>query len=128
MNNILLKILCASFIIFGISGSSYAAAPSTDTTALLANNTKENSVIIKTVTVPANVSYPANLQDHFDESVNYVQKFSDKKRNYLIEMYQKGKKYFPKITAVLEHYNLPQELKVLIALESGFNPNAVSGA
>ena len=45
-----------------------------------------------------------------------------------MEMYDKGQKYFPRITPILKKYNLPQELKVMIALESGFNGNAVSRA
>ena len=35
---------------------------------------------------------------------------------------------FPKITSILHRYSLPNELKVLIALESGFVANAVSKA
>ena len=76
----------------------------------------------------ANIKYPANLQNHREQSLEYVEKYSDKKRHDLINTYQKGKKYFPKITEVLKSYQLPQELKVLIALESGFNANAISKA
>jgi membrane-bound lytic murein transglycosylase D len=45
-----------------------------------------------------------------------------------VKMYDKGQDYFPRITPILKKYNLPEELKVLIALESGFNANAVSRA
>lgn len=128
MNNILSKILCGSFIVL-TSLSAQAEFPG-DTTQLLANNTvaSARSLFTKTVVKEENVDYPLSLQDHKDESLDYVQKFSDKKRNYLIRTYQRGKKFFPKISAVLKKYHLPQELRVLIALESAFNPNAVSSA
>lgn len=128
MNNILSKILCGTCIVL-TSFSAKAEFPG-DTIQLLANNTMApaRTILTKTVVKEENVDYPLSLQDHKDESMDYVQKFSDKKRNYLIRTYQRGKKFFPKISAVLKKYHLPQELKVLIALESAFNPNAVSSA
>ncbi|MEJ7821871.1 MAG: lytic transglycosylase domain-containing protein, partial [Chitinophagaceae bacterium] len=83
---------------------------------------------IRTIVKEANISYPQSLKSHKDQSLDYVQKFSEQKRNYLIRTQQRGKKIFPKVTAVLKRYNLPQELRVLIALESGFNRNAISSA
>lgn len=80
------------------------------------------------VTKPSNVIYPFILQDHREASIQYVQQFSDRKREYLIRTYKNGTKYFSKVNTVLKKYNLPQELKVLIALESGFNAHAVSRA
>jgi membrane-bound lytic murein transglycosylase D len=94
---------------------------------LLAGNSTSRSVT-KTIVKDINVVYPSILSEHMDESMEYVQKFSDKKRKYLINIYQRGKNYFPKVAAVLNRYHLPEELKVLIALESAFNPNAVSSA
>lgn len=129
MHTILSKLLCNSFVILIILGSNNANAGVTDTTKLLANNLEIIlASVTKTIVKEANISYPANLKNNIDEAMDYVEKFSNKKREYLIHTYQKGKKYFPKVTAVLKHYNLPQELKVLLALESGFNANAVSGA
>lgn len=128
MNNILSKILCG-FVIVSATLSATAGS-NTDTTRLLANNTGNVSTnsFTKTIVKEVNIIYPVILQAHMDESLDYVQKFSNKKREYLMRTYQRGKKYFPQIAAVLKRYNLPQELKVLIALESAFNPNAVSGA
>jgi membrane-bound lytic murein transglycosylase D len=126
--NILYKLFCTAFILFTAIFS--AKANTTDTTILLANNTTVASpVTTKTVLVKAaNVEYPSSLQSHKDESLDYVESFIAKKRDYLIRTYQKGKKFFPKIAIVLKKNQLPQELKVLIALESAFNPNAMSGA
>jgi len=76
----------------------------------------------------SNVVYPASLEEHRAQTIDYIQKFSSRKRTYLINTYQRGKKYFPKVTAMLKRYQLPDELKVLLALESGFNGNAVSRA
>ena len=130
MNIILSKLLCKTIFVFALFSSFTSTAGIVDTTILLANITTEHSVKITTRSIvkEANVIYPATLQNNIEESLDYVQKFSGKKREYLIHTYQKGKKFFPKITAVLKRYHLPQELKVLIALESGFNANAISGA
>lgn len=127
MNNILLKILCSFFIVFYISFPSDAGIGN-DTTRLIAANSTGSNSFTRTVVKESNVIYPSVLQAHIDESMDYVQNFSNKKKNYLISIYQRGKNLFPKVEAVLKSYNLPPELKVLIALESGFNGNAVSGA
>ncbi len=129
MDHILSKIACGIiFIVF--TSSSATAQHNVDTTILLANAKTEisSNIFIRTIVKEANISYPQSLKSHKDQSLDYVQKFSEQKRNYLIRTQQRGKKIFPKVTAVLKRYNLPQELRVLIALESGFNPNAISSA
>ena len=129
MDHILSKIACGIiFIVF--TSSSATAQHNVDTTILLANAKTEisSNIYIRTIVKEANISYPQSLESHKDQSLDYVQKFSEQKRNYLIRTQQRGKKIFPKVTAVLKRYNLPQELRVLIALESGFNPNAISSA
>ena len=127
MNNILSKLLCG--LLLFIPGAAEAGSTS-DTSVLIAKNgrnTASNS-FTRTVIKEANIVYPSTLEAHMDESLDYVQKFSKSKRNYLIRTYQKGKKFFPKIAVVLKKYNLPKELRVLIALESAFNPYALSPA
>lgn len=128
MNNILSKILCV-FIVISVSITAKAGGY-TDTAKLLAKNTGNisSNSFTRTLVKEANIIYPSTLKDHMDESLDYVQKFSNSKRNYLIRTYQRGKKFFPKIVTVLKKFNLPQELKVLIALESAFNPYALSPA
>lgn len=74
------------------------------------------------------VVYPALLSNHKEQTLDYIEKFATNRRAYLLRTFARGKKYFPKITSIFKKYNLPQELKVLIALESGFNGNAVSSA
>ncbi len=125
MNNILVKILCCLFIVTTINSD--AAANNQDTTTLLAGNNINSSTSI-TIAKAANVVYPEFFEDDKSQYIDYVKKFSNKQRDYIIEMHHKGENYFPKIIAVLNKYDLPEEFKVLIALESGFKANAVSPA
>ena len=80
------------------------------------------------ITLEPNVVFPEILTGNEDEALAYIEKFSENRRAYLIRTYDRSKKYFPKATAILKKHNLPQELKVLLALESAFNGNAVSKA
>lgn len=100
----------------------------TDTTKkqlLAAANAKDNAGVI---TLEPNVVFPEVLTGNEQETLGYIEKFSENRRAYLIRTYTRSKKYFPKVTAILKKHNLPQELKVLLALESAFNGNAVSKA
>jgi membrane-bound lytic murein transglycosylase D len=84
---------------------------------------------VQTVIVQeSNVVYPELLQDHESKSLAYVEKFASTRKDYLIRTYKRSKKLFPKAAQILKKYNVPQEFKVLLALESGFNPNALSKA
>ena len=76
----------------------------------------------------ANVVYPAILSGHEEQSAGYVEKFSQARKDYLIRTFNRSKKLFPKAVAILKKYNIPSEFRVLLALESGFNANAVSKA
>ena len=125
MNKLLSKLLCAFIILFG---SHAANGGSTSDTSKLLANAKVKSEYTKTVVKEANVHYPTVLADHMDETLDYVQSFSKNKRQYLINTYKRGKSFFPRIVTVFKKYHLPQELKVLIALESAFNANALSYA
>ena len=76
----------------------------------------------------ANVVFPDILTGIEEQALLYIEKFSVNRRAYIIRTYNRSKKYFPKVTAILQKHNLPHELKVLLALESAFNANAVSKA
>lgn len=76
----------------------------------------------------ANVVYPDLLCGAEENSVEYIEKFSANRREYLMRMYKKGKTFFPKAATILRKHRLPEEYKVLLALESAFNGNAVSKA
>ena len=77
---------------------------------------------------PLSVLYPANLQDYRKQTKEYIKAFSKKEREYIIHIFSKGKKFFPKALEVLEKYDVPQELQMIPVLESDFNANAVSPA
>lgn len=76
----------------------------------------------------ANVVYPEILKGNEAQTIGYIENFISTRKDYLIRTYQRGKRYFQKAEKILRQYNIPQEFKVLLALESGFKPNAVSKA
>jgi membrane-bound lytic murein transglycosylase MltF len=93
------------------------------------DSSKRKKVLPKSAeyyTKPSNVVYPSILQGHEDESKSYVEKFATSRKDYVIRMHQKGATNFPNIITTFKKYNLPEEFRVLIALESAFNGNAVS--
>lgn len=124
----LFKVSKAVWIFFFLLMANIVKADSlTDTTKkklLAAASAKEAGF----VTLEPNVVFPEVLAGNEEDALEYVEKFSTNRRAYLIRTYNRSKKYFPKATAILKKHNLPQELKVLLALESAFNANAVSKA
>jgi len=80
------------------------------------------------ITKEANVVFPELLCGNEEQSLDYIEKFSANRRAYLIRTYTKGQKFFPKAVAILNKQSLPEEFKILLALESAFNGNAVSKA
>lgn len=101
----------------------YALADTTQKPLLAAVNVKTNLISLE-----ANVVFPETLSGNEQETVEYIEKFAKNRRAYLIRTYNRSKKYFPKVTTILTKHNLPEELRVLLALESAFNGNAVSKA
>jgi membrane-bound lytic murein transglycosylase D len=100
--------------------------PDTIRKNLLASLDKKSEGII--IVKQANIIYPDIFSGNEAESIDYVEKFSIARKDYLIRTYNRSKELFPKVEAILKKYNVPQEFKVLLALESGFNANAVSRA
>lgn len=93
-------------------------------TSPVMNTRCEEEIVIQ----QANIVYPEILQGNEEQSLEYVEKFSSKRKEYLMRTYQRSKTLFPKAEAILKKYQVPEEFKVLLALESGFNGNAVSSA
>jgi len=121
------NICCAIFVMAGLAAIPVQAQvkDSTKKTLLARLSKKEMPpVVIK----EANVVYPDLLCGNEEQSLDYIEKFSTNRREYLIRTYNKGKKFFPKAAAILAKNNIPHEFKVLLALESAFNGNAVSRA
>lgn len=121
----------ASAIILCLPATTIFAYPDAnpeDTTRkhLLASVDKnpEKLVVLK----ESNVEFPAILTGNEEQSIDYIEKFSSTRKGYLVRTYNRSKQLFPKAAAILKKYNVPQEFKVLLALESGFNANAKSSA
>ena len=111
----------------------FSFIPKTNAQALLTNNNVSGKSLPISIEDSfsvdnAAVVFPAILTGNEENSSEYIEKFSKNRRNYLINTYKKGKAFFTKASAILKKYNLPKELTILLALESGFNANAVSGA
>jgi len=77
---------------------------------------------------PLAVVYPSSIQEYRLQTKEYIKSFSQKKRDYIIHIFSKGKKFFPKAVGVLDKYGVPLELQMIPVLESEFNANAVSHA
>lgn len=75
---------------------------------------------------PLSVIYPASLQDHRKQTKDYIKSFSKKERQYIIHIFSKGKRFFPKALEVLDRYDIPLEIRMIPVLESEFDANAVS--
>ncbi|MFT3682066.1 MAG: lytic transglycosylase domain-containing protein [Ferruginibacter sp.] len=75
-----------------------------------------------------NIVFPAILKGQEENSIDYIEKFSSRRRDYLVRMYTKGKKLLSKAAGIFKKYNVPEELKVLLTLESAYNGEAVSRA
>ncbi len=99
-----------------------------DTTQKLIAASKKTFYTAPVLIKEANVIYPEILQGHEAESLEYVEKFSKNRRDYLVRTYNRSKKYFPKVQKILKQYDVPQEYAVLMALESCFKANAKSSA
>lgn len=80
------------------------------------------------ITIESNVIFPEVLAGNEVQMMDYIEKFAGNRKDYLVRTYNRSKKYFPKVAAILKRHNLPRELAVLLALESAFNANAVSKA
>lgn len=110
------------------SSKIYASVPpaiaDTSKKLFLADNTLKQRLVLK----EANVVFPDIISGHEAQSIDYIERFADSKRSYLLNTFTKAKNYFPKAKAVLSKYNVPEEYAILMALESGFNGNAVSPA
>lgn len=98
------------------------------------NDTLKKTSLVASTTVPAdntrmaNVVFPVVLENDAAKAISYMEKFSVNRRAYIIRMYNKSKRFFPKIHSILKKYDVPTEFAVLMALESAFNANAVSKA
>jgi hypothetical protein len=118
-------LICQLLAVGSYAGAGYNFS---DTSKKVSNVTNSEPGKRTVVIREANVVYPEILEEHAKHSIDYVAKFSETRRAYLQRTYLRSKKYFPKANVILKKYNVPTEFSVLLALESAFNGNAVSGA
>lgn len=123
----------AAILVFTLSANKIFAFPALNPEDTTRKTSLTATAIVKKseprfVLKEANVEFPAILTGNESQSLDYVEKFFNNRKNYLVRTYQRSKKLFPKVISILKKYNVPEEFKVLLALESGFNGNAVSSA
>jgi len=127
MKTVQSKILIAFIIVFFIIGFSTSAKSFFDTSS------PDDSEPVTTTQPgmaanPIAVAYPDALQGARAHTLDFVQSFSQKQRDYIIYIFKKGQRFFPTATSILGKYDLPLELQMIPVLESEFDPNAVSHA
>ncbi|HRN80310.1 MAG TPA: lytic transglycosylase domain-containing protein [Ferruginibacter sp.] len=76
----------------------------------------------------ANVVFPSIFSGQEERMKTYILNFSKNRRDYVIRMHQKSRRYFSKVSNIFNTYGVPAEFRVLMALESAFNAKAVSKA
>ena len=116
----------AVIMLLGTRGATAQKVADSSKKVLLASVGKRDKsrVIVK----EANVVFPELLKGNEKQALPYIEKFSAKRRDYLVRMYTKGKKLLPQASVILKKYGLPEEFKMLLILESAYNANAVSKA
>ena len=127
-NSIIAKVIVFLFPLFISANIVLGNTALKDTTQKLIAASKIPAKNIAFLIKEANVVYPEILQGHEEESLEYVEKFSKNRREYLVRTYNRSKNYFPKVQKILKRYDVPQEYAVLMALESCFKANAKSSA
>ncbi|MDQ2863696.1 MAG: lytic transglycosylase domain-containing protein [Bacteroidota bacterium] len=127
MKTIQSKILLTLIIIFFIVGFSVSAKSLIEYPVSFSAES-EPVMSVTAATNPLAVVYPSNIQECRLETKDYVKSFIKKKRDYIIYIFQKGEKFFPKAVDILDKHDVPMELQMIPVLESQFNANAVSPA
>jgi hypothetical protein len=122
------SIASVGIVMMMVNSTASFAQNTVDTTKRIllasANLSKSPVYIVK----QANVIFPEILKGNEAMASDYIATFCNKKRDYLVSMYTKGQKMLPKANAILQKYDLPEELSTLMILESDYNANAVSKA
>ena len=74
------------------------------------------------------IEFPGLLKGYEEEALPYIESFARRKKEYLIRTYTRDQGYSQKILSIFNQFEVPAELRVLIALESAYNANARSHA
>ena len=125
MKTIQSKSLLTLIIIFFIIGFTTSAKSIINSPDFTVGNS-EPSTEPTSETNPLSVVYPVILQEYRMQTKEYINSYSKKEREYIIYIFKKGEKFFPKTIDIFQKYEVPIELQMIPALESQFNANAVS--
>jgi Soluble lytic murein transglycosylase and related regulatory proteins (some contain LysM/invasin domains) len=122
------RLFVAPLMVMLLLGSTRSKAQRTDTTKkpLLASLKKKSGK--EYIVRPANVEFPEILKGNEEKTLDYIERFSESRRAYILRMHAKGRKLLPQAATIFQKYDLPTELTVLLTLESAYNANAVSKA
>lgn len=129
MKTLFFKIFTLNLLLFAFIVAKADSPANLIDTSLTIQSVLPESVLSPTIVLKkANVVYPEILSGHETQSISYVEKFSANRKKYLTVLYNRGKEFFPAVKTIFDQYSVPEEFKVLMAIESGFNGNAVSPA
>ena len=95
MKSIQSKSLLTLIIIFFIIGFTTSAKSIIDL-PVSGDVNNETATEPPTETNPLSVIYPVSLQEYRMQTKEYIKSFSKKKREYIIYIFKKGEKFFPK--------------------------------
>jgi membrane-bound lytic murein transglycosylase D len=124
-----LSLFCVTAIaVLFLSTTAFSQSVCSDSSGKVLLAAARANEIREYVVEESNMEFPEILKGNEEAAADYIEKFSERRREYLIRMYSKGKKLLPKAAGILKKHNLPEELKVLMILESAYNGNAVSKA
>jgi membrane-bound lytic murein transglycosylase MltF len=84
--------------------------------------------VIEILALQNSIEFPDLLKGHEEEAMPYIENFARRRKEYLIRTYNRDQVYSPKIIPIFSKFEVPSELRVLIALESAYNANARSRA
>lgn len=82
----------------------------------------------QTLSLQNHIEFPELLKGHEEEALPYIESFAKRKKEYLIRTYNRDQIYSLKILPIFSQFDVPAELRVLMALESAYNSNARSRA
>lgn len=117
--------ICLIIIVLSLPANSIAQQK--DTSTLLLASAKIKNEPFYFIQQP-NVIFPEILKGNEAKTFDYITSFSNKKRNYLVHLFNKSKKVLPKVKSILKKNNLPEELGIIMLMESDCNANALSKA
>jgi hypothetical protein len=74
----------------------------------------------------SNLKYTSVIKNVPDWALIECSEMASKRRNYIVDIYNKGKRFFPKVNKIFAKYKVPSDLNVILAIESYFKQDIVS--